>query len=180
MQPVLDRLAFWYDLAPDPRAVSVRIDDAVLANAEVILAQPEVAPVVVPGRETLGWRLEHISQSLSPEPGELVRIGAVDDELEARHQDIVLRAQHEGAGGSTRRGGRGEGRAGQSTAASAPNRSHIPAGLRLLLPRHHCHLGPLAVHIDTDVDSARTLFPSSYPGKGPEPHRARCGAAHLG
>jgi hypothetical protein len=33
---------------------------------------------------------------------------------------------------------------------------------------------------DAQRYSARTRSPSSYPGKGPTLHRARCGAAHLG
>jgi hypothetical protein len=33
---------------PDARPTTARIDDAVLADVEVLVGQPEIAPVVVP------------------------------------------------------------------------------------------------------------------------------------
>ncbi len=48
VKPVLDRLALWYHLEPDPRAAAVRIADAILARAQFVLGHPDVTPVLIP------------------------------------------------------------------------------------------------------------------------------------
>lgn len=54
MEPVLDRLGFRNRLEPDARAVAARVDDAVVADIEVLLGQPDITPVVVPRCEAGG------------------------------------------------------------------------------------------------------------------------------
>jgi hypothetical protein len=72
--PVLGSLRVWRNLEPDPGAVALGIDEAILADPQVLLAKAEVTPVVIPGCEAL-WRwLEFVSQGASPEAGERLRI----------------------------------------------------------------------------------------------------------
>jgi len=83
VEPVLDGLALGHHLEPDARSATVRIDDAVLADAQVGLGYPHVTPVVIPGGEASRGRLKLISQRGGPEAGEPLRIGAVDHQLES-------------------------------------------------------------------------------------------------
>jgi hemerythrin-like domain-containing protein len=82
MDPVLDRLAFRNDLEPDARPATAGVDDAVLTDPEVLLGQPHIAPVVVPGGEAVRRRFQLVAQRGGPEASEQVWIRAVDDELE--------------------------------------------------------------------------------------------------
>jgi hypothetical protein len=95
VQPVLGSLEFGYDLEPDARTGAIRIDDAVLTDPQVIFAQAKVAPVVVPGCETLLRWLELVSQGGGPEAGEWFRIPAVNNELEGDGHQAFLTARSE-------------------------------------------------------------------------------------
>src|SRR5262249_11171044 len=91
VQPVLDCLWFGYYLEPDAWAAAGGIDDAVLADPQVILAHADVTAVVVPGREALWWWLEVVSQGRGPETRERFRISAVNDDLEADSHQVLPR-----------------------------------------------------------------------------------------
>src|SRR4051794_28768635 len=67
VEAVLDRLAFRHDLEPDARPAAGRVDDAVLADPELLFRQAPVAPVVVPGGEAAGRRFELVVQRRGPE-----------------------------------------------------------------------------------------------------------------
>src|SRR5262249_6926394 len=79
VEPVLDGLALGHHLEPDARPATLRIDDAVLADAQVGLGQSDVAPVVVPASKAGRGRLTFVSQGGGPEVGKPVRIGTIDD-----------------------------------------------------------------------------------------------------
>jgi hypothetical protein len=82
VQPVLERLAFGYYLEPDPRAVAVRIDDEFRTQSQFVLGYSDVAPVLIPVGDAGRGRLEDITQRGGPEPGQRLRVGTVDHELE--------------------------------------------------------------------------------------------------
>jgi hypothetical protein len=72
------------------RAPAVRIGDAVLADAQILLGHPDLAPVVVPGGEAGRGRRTFIPQGGGPEAGQRIRIGAVDHQLEGDgHQPLL-------------------------------------------------------------------------------------------
>src|SRR5262249_28541808 len=48
VQPVLERLLLRHHLEPDPRTLAGGVDDAVEADAELVLADTDIAPVVIP------------------------------------------------------------------------------------------------------------------------------------
>src|SRR5262249_23476961 len=56
VDPVLDRLVFRYDLEPDARPLTTGVGDTVLAEPEILLRQPQIAVVVVPGGEAVRRR----------------------------------------------------------------------------------------------------------------------------
>ena len=91
VQPVLHRLALRHPLEPDARAGAVWINDAVLADVEVFLADSEVAVIVVPAVEALRGRLEVVVQCRGPEPGEPVRVRTIDHQLETDHALLAFR-----------------------------------------------------------------------------------------
>jgi hypothetical protein len=76
VQPVLDCLAIRYLLEPDPSSVAVRINDAVLTDTEIFLANSEVALIVVSTLEAIRGRLDLVLQCRRPEPGQPIRVGA--------------------------------------------------------------------------------------------------------
>jgi hypothetical protein len=81
VHPVLERLLLRHHLEPDPRASPGRIDDAVKADAELVLAHADGAPVVVPVVMAIRWRLEFVAKRGHPELRQRFRIRAVDHQL---------------------------------------------------------------------------------------------------
>ncbi len=87
VQPVLERLLLRHHLEPDPRAPPGRIDDAVKAEAELVLAHADGAPVVVPVVIAIRRWLELVAKRSHPEPRERFRIRAVDHQLKLSSHD---------------------------------------------------------------------------------------------
>ena len=91
VQPVLGRFALRYHLEPDPRPPPAGIDDAVRANAQLILRHPDVPPVRIPAGEAIRRRFKLVSQCGGPEPCERLRVSAIDHQLEPHGHRSVPR-----------------------------------------------------------------------------------------
>src|ERR1700759_3758505 len=87
VQAGLGRLGFRDRVEPDLRAVTVRVADPVRPVDQFLLRYAQVPVEVIPAVEAGRDRGQHVTQRRGPEPGQPVRVGAVDDQLEAdRHR----------------------------------------------------------------------------------------------
>src|SRR5689334_4748431 len=93
VEAVLDHLGRRLDPEPDAGALAAGIDDAVGADSQLTVGQPDVTPPVVPGREAFRGRLKHVSQGSRPEAGQRFRVRAVDDKLESDSHRALRSAQ---------------------------------------------------------------------------------------
>jgi hypothetical protein len=77
------RTPLCYHLEPDPWPAACRIDDAVRADAQLILWYSDISPVLIPAVEASRRRLQLIPERSGSEACQRFRIGAVDDQLQA-------------------------------------------------------------------------------------------------
>src|SRR5262249_26776086 len=92
VQTVLDRLDLRHHLEPDPWPVTVGVDDAVRAETQVGLWNPEVAVVVIPGGEPSRRRIKHVPQRSGPEASKRLRLGTINHQLKPNPHGCPPRA----------------------------------------------------------------------------------------